>query len=1189
MMRDLPRQFGAAGLVLLSSLMVSLLISEPCFSRNSTAACQSPSSRPAAQQSVLSRLGLSGSVSGPMDEPLEGAEVSLVPSDGITHFFHQQLSPDMVTARTVTGSDGLFHLEFSEDESSRIGRHDLILVVRSEGHAIHVSSIKPNRLLSDAPLEPVRLDKSAATTLNLLDAGGQPVSHAEIRVAIVGDQRIPWTVAKRWPVTTTGSQGEAELHGAKAGAVQGVFVTHPEFGQLRVPAAFDGSGNIAARLPQIYSVQADLQRHPSIAAGQLKNARFRIVCNGIDSSRGSIPSAAWADVQVDDDGNLILPRLPAGRLMIALLEPEPEDWGLTIDFNNLLQVGPSSEEQTVQVHINPQAQWQVQVVDRESGEPVPGILVEVYIEGLKKHVSNSRGAASGRVWHAGTEWFVSDSRGEWFSTNTSMTSINGPAEDGVFNLKPFGMTRASAARGMVIDAGGLPVSGATVEFTSSGERQNQIGTVWSNRDGSFRLPGVRDGTVVVLRARNGFELSGQINCEWNVSQPVTLELKPYPTTRPAGRIVDGSGRPVAGLPIRLVRGDVVTVEGYEREELRARPLYEDDPEIFTGANGEFEGPPTLEIGQRIAVQIGDPRCFEFQSPYLQLAEPLAGSDSTDLGQFRVALHPAITSYEVTVQDSAGSPVAGAQVILLGALSGKSRGESNAAGILDVRMPGGVSLIAVRARGHHVFFGKVEADQQKIPVQLVPNTMPVPARKSFRSLAASDFESAARKLFLKIEKPVAGQSSYIRQFLYLMALARINPMEVTRQAVESLDPVAKDAAQSALFSMEITDPGTLESAEFRKLSARQRVSLLISSAIATNDTRLRDEWLGEALVVARSQSGYEFRSLMAFLAGTLARMGETGLAQDVVAEMWSTCDDLQRQLESGESKTSLGESRTVAIALALTDLKKSLRLIELTADNDEAGWLKTQALMGAAQIDLPKAMNVLKEDLGGKLPGPNVGMWVRDFDFSSSNFHVAPELADALGPYIEDPMGQIGFYLLNARLSEGESQLRHVRQASAAISRYQVRALDDFYHFHAVKFIFEGTKYIQSLPAEELNILVFESLGSLPPDFSTGRWKSVLAGAARILALVDTELARGLLEPCMQDTGWWAVGRQAGFSRHPTFQSVAWIDPEWAVEFCEEAVAGELRHSPFDQMELRVAIVTELMKAAGTLRNQGTDR
>ena len=103
--------------------------------------------------------------------------------------------------------------------------------------------------------------------------------------------------------------------------------------------------------------------------------------------------------------------------------------------------------------------------------------------------------------------------------------------------------------GMVVDAGGQPVEGATVSGGGVLVKTDAAGEFRLERGSAEMFPGMDDGRIgrVLCAVLEGY-LPGELWITPEVVSPVVLRLGPAALTQ-RGRVVDGEGQPVAGAAV----------------------------------------------------------------------------------------------------------------------------------------------------------------------------------------------------------------------------------------------------------------------------------------------------------------------------------------------------------------------------------------------------------------------------------------------------------------------------------------------------------------------------------------------------------------------------------------------------------------------------------------------------------------
>ena len=106
------------------------------------------------------------------------------------------------------------------------------------------------------------------------------------------------------------------------------------------------------------------------------------------------------------------------------------------------------------------------------------------------------------------------------------------------------------------------------------ERFRRTSVAYSDSGGRFRLRGVAERTALTIRAVSEDESSDAVDVVLPPKQVVELRLVSRTTARPAGRVVDMNGGPIADVEVAIQLGRVFQKEHFGREELMPVALYQ---------------------------------------------------------------------------------------------------------------------------------------------------------------------------------------------------------------------------------------------------------------------------------------------------------------------------------------------------------------------------------------------------------------------------------------------------------------------------------------------------------------------------------------------------------------------------------------------------------------------------------------
>ncbi|MGE5716240.1 MAG: carboxypeptidase regulatory-like domain-containing protein, partial [Acidobacteriota bacterium] len=286
----------------------------------------------------------------------------------------------------------------------------------------------------------------------------------------------------------------------------------------------------------------------------------------------------------------------------------------------------------------------------------------------------------------------------------SIAGVNAGAS-AVANLA---LRRAATISGRVTDEKGQPVAGARVRINRDMGLRRMIRGAMANpaallggqgvltaSDGSFRLRGLEPEKNLSLEAaKSGYATARKPGLSVKTGETVKdVALVVRQGIGAKGSVVDAKGQPVAGAEIRAVRREEGAMGG-ARMQMRLMGMNSDRPDAATGVDGSF-ALKGLEEGQYALTVTHD----GFARKTVPSLEVKASSENA-WPPITLAAGAAIAG---TVRDTAGTSVAGAQLLAIDVGSGgrPQNGASDADG--SFRMDGFAAerpiLVNVSAPGY----------------------------------------------------------------------------------------------------------------------------------------------------------------------------------------------------------------------------------------------------------------------------------------------------------------------------------------------------------------------------------------------------------------------------------------------------------------------------------------------------------
>jgi len=370
-------------------------------------------------------------------------------------------------------------------------------------------------------------------------AAGGPVAAATVTaIAIAGDE-APRIVA----TATTTSDGGYRLARA-ADLADGVVLlqvrhaAHAASGRRIDPTQARHDFVLEPRGADLRIVVVDDARRP-VAGAQVEI--------GVEPEHGDADSVVWLALTADASGRALAPSITAGAATIHWHARAPGH-GRAVGVHGKPVGGGAIELTAV---LTPGVPVVGQVVD-ETGATVPEVaLTLVEHDGPWRADAHSDGdgrfaiadappGIAARVTVSGD--YVA--RGGYEAVAVTLPTAAGPALR--IEVEP-----ASAIAGVVTDAAGRPIAGATIAAEPLDGRHGSTRTVTSGRDGGFRVAGLRAGTPWTVAVRHA-EFAPTF-VEEVAAGDDALAVVLVAGGGLAGRVVDGDGAPVAEAEIYVHR------------------------------------------------------------------------------------------------------------------------------------------------------------------------------------------------------------------------------------------------------------------------------------------------------------------------------------------------------------------------------------------------------------------------------------------------------------------------------------------------------------------------------------------------------------------------------------------------------------------------------------------------------------
>ncbi len=575
---------------------------------------------------LAAETAVTGTVFGPAGQPLAGARVELVPV--LSNFEAGRL-------RLAGQQDPR---PVAQGKSDAAGRYALQapaagvfkVVVRDLGRL--PMQYSPLLLVQDEELPPVSLTADAGARAVIQDAAGRPQARAWVFAASSDEGRTQGRAVAGWRADfrlgLTGEDGTVSLP-RREGERLDVSVFPPGGAELQ---QLDWAGGTM-----------------TVKAGEAAVHRVRVLSTKGEPAGGVLVRAgglAWPVGLTDGDGRLQIPRAPgqSGKLRLVAADGRQQSVDLPAE----------TADSEVVVTLAEPALVAGRITQQETGQPLAGALVS---PGLDPGAFVLAGA------DGGYRLVAPDPQGFPLRVQALLRLPKSlritPPHVRAGRIPTVALTRASALRGLVVDARGLPLAGAAV--LASPERSTEPGAAAalerSATDGSgrFELRRLRAGTSYEIRTVRPGYLPASTRMPAPSGDAPALKIVLAAARAAHGRVRDAAGRPVSGAEIRL---EPALAPGVRRPAKEADEA--SDPfAARTDGEGRFrlDGVPA----ERVDLTARQPG---YATGHVRGIRIPPGEGPADLGT--VILKPG-ARLPGRVVDRRGAPVAGAAVHLVESL------------------------------------------------------------------------------------------------------------------------------------------------------------------------------------------------------------------------------------------------------------------------------------------------------------------------------------------------------------------------------------------------------------------------------------------------------------------------------------------------------------------------------------------
>ncbi|HVS73253.1 MAG TPA: carboxypeptidase regulatory-like domain-containing protein [Phycisphaerae bacterium] len=465
---------------------------------------------------------------------------------------------------------------------------------------------------------------------------------------------LPDSLSQKLAVTTDAA-GHALFHGLPATATVRFDIDDPRFAHIAPVSQAPLQGDpalIRITLPKLVPA--------SSISGRLLNPETHQPLPGITLlAQDANPTGSSGAATTDAHGNFTITRLLPGSYTLSLNEPDNQ----SLDFvaPALTITLTASQHATADLHLSRGALVRGQVLDEQTGQPVPGVPIGAYGSArprragpVYRRVSDAQGRFQFRLPPGEQNLFLQAIPEDYLplprQAAKTLTVTEGQTSDITFDLPA---DPAPLVEGTILGPDNKPVPGATV--TAGGRKFATAG-----KDGKFHLH-ANPGALLHVAA-NGLNTVDPITVLQD--KPLTIHLQKNATFDLSVKIVDESLHPVptASLVLTTTLGNHATSSAPHPADPAATVHIDKLP--LDGAYIVEAQAPGFGVSSQQIHQLPS------GTPY----------DTT------IVLHPRTAQIAGTVVDSVGNPAPNITVAMNGAATGAAETKTDATGHFSFPVP-----------------------------------------------------------------------------------------------------------------------------------------------------------------------------------------------------------------------------------------------------------------------------------------------------------------------------------------------------------------------------------------------------------------------------------------------------------------------------------------------------------------------
>jgi uncharacterized GH25 family protein len=1080
------------------------------------------------------------------------------------------LSTGLAQQKTTTANDGSFRFTIDTTDSAWIGPGTGAITARTKSGQFSVTSYRLARGLIDLPFE-IQISAAANQAVRVVDPSGQPLPGIKVSPARYGDILLPLEVSSVFEGTTD-AQGTVQLPATDRPLTGLIAIDLESNHQFLIPNDESSGPQRVVLKPSI------IRHHRCLLPDGAKPSDIGRIAWTLVSARGSGDQMEFAWQRTISHGiEPIAVKLPHGSFFALNDAHQGHNW------HNASRDIVLTEEANVEIQLQRGLHVTGKVLANDSGHPLPGIG----LYSSSEHPVQSGLDGTYELWlpriSGGT--YPSDPLDEYFSSDPFFKSPAAEHAPGEARIQPFEMQRRAATLGTVLDPDGKPAAGFTVTCESKRERFTNTAALLTDRHGRFRFSNVADGTPVKLTVMDRRGVTPEpVEVTLKPDEPLVIRLVEPSPKRLQGRVVDATGKPVAGATVEVRQGRVSIAEGFGPARYAMVDAFDaaKRKRFLTDVKGRFETDEVVDWRNVFGLKLTHADHYETLSGLRHVDRSPSEASQFDFGDITMKRLPSEKSFTVKTVGPTGEPIQGAKVLFIQARDGAGQSNTDENGVADFNGKRVNTVVAVR-HGDATVFAMLAEDQSEITLTLSTEEPSVPWQGVRGTL--SQRRAVARKLLKNFELAESfdvASASDGEIHGVLSAVVYANPTAVVSLITTKRAELEKRPdASMMLIQKAIERNAELAPVLSPFLPSNDQVSLALLAFEKNTSAAQREDLLSQAITLAKKLDGDDAAVKIGRIAMQLLHQGDLDLASELVEEVYVN--------QKADFDSQIGSRGKVALArfyfpqFAIIDFEKACESIRRHSNPNEMDTLQTLALiLGvlAGKTDWESGLAHLGR----------VSLGVSEQDLVSGVYGKTPlpneHFVESLLTQLKD--GRLRALLCMhaaARMPTAslDVQKKWLRRGVDLLSQTSVDSPGHQFDSTA-HLLREDLAKLGQIDPVAARIIAFRCLEELIP-FRDGQYYYLaerIATAAEPLAKIAPELSRCLLEPFLDDLTWYQRNGAADQQILP-LATAARVDPNWAGEVAQRIIDGHMRDDKLRQITVLSSVVDGLASGEADMK------